>query len=103
MEAIGTNVTRFRPGDAAFGACAGAFAEYIGRALVAPLRSRTGRGNVVSHMARIVADDLATLGQLVLSGKVVPVVGRTCTLDEVPDALRQSEAGHVRGKVVIIP
>ena len=38
---------------------------------------------------------------LVASGKVVPVVDRTYSLDEIPVALDYLEQGHARGKVVI--
>ncbi len=45
--------------------------------------------------------DLERLRELIEAGKVVPVIGRTCPLSRVPDALRQLEAGHARGKVAI--
>jgi NADPH:quinone reductase-like Zn-dependent oxidoreductase len=35
------------------------------------------------------------------AGKVKPVVDRTYTLNQVPEAIRYLEAGHARGKVVI--
>jgi len=44
--------------------------------------------------------DLDTLRGLIESGSVTPAVDRTCSLDDVPAALRDLEAGRVRGKVV---
>jgi NADPH:quinone reductase-like Zn-dependent oxidoreductase len=46
-------------------------------------------------------DDLMVLKELIESGKVTPVVDRTYSLAEVPDAIRYLEQGHARGKVVI--
>ena len=45
--------------------------------------------------------DLDTLGQLAEEGKLAPVIDRTYSLSDVPEALRDLEAGHTRGKVVI--
>ena len=46
--------------------------------------------------------DLIALADLMQSGKVTPVIGRTYkSLSEVPEALRYLEQGHARGKVVI--
>ena len=56
---------------------------------------------LVVCMVRRNADDLATLRELVANGKVTPVIDRTCSLSEVPEAIRYLEAGHARGKVVI--
>jgi NADPH:quinone reductase-like Zn-dependent oxidoreductase len=47
-------------------------------------------------------DDLATVGTLLQSGKVTPVIDRRYKLSEAPEALRYLEAGHARGKVVLI-
>jgi NADPH:quinone reductase-like Zn-dependent oxidoreductase len=46
-------------------------------------------------------DDLITVGELVASGKIKPVVERTYKLSDAPEAMRYLEQGHARGKVVI--
>jgi NADPH:quinone reductase-like Zn-dependent oxidoreductase len=46
-------------------------------------------------------DDLIFVKSLIEAGKVVPVVGTRYSLREVPDAMRQLELGHSRGKLVI--
>jgi NADPH:quinone reductase-like Zn-dependent oxidoreductase len=46
-------------------------------------------------------DDLNTLRDLMLAGKVVPVIDRQYSLSEVPAAMRYLEKGHARGKLVI--
>ncbi|MFD6068338.1 MULTISPECIES: NAD(P)-dependent alcohol dehydrogenase [Amycolatopsis] len=46
-------------------------------------------------------DDLQTLRALIEAGKLTPVVDRTYSLAEVPEAIRYVREGHVRGKVVI--
>jgi NADPH:quinone reductase-like Zn-dependent oxidoreductase len=39
--------------------------------------------------------------ELLEAGKVKPVIDRSYTLSEVPEALRYFEEGHAQGKVVI--
>ena len=46
--------------------------------------------------------DLELLAAMLADGRVVPVVDRTFTLDEVPEAIRHLRAGRARGKVVIV-
>ena len=46
-------------------------------------------------------NDLVVLADLMQSGKVKPVIDRTYTLEQLPDAIRYVEEGHARGKVVI--
>jgi NADPH:quinone reductase-like Zn-dependent oxidoreductase len=45
-------------------------------------------------------NDLVVLKQLIETAST-PMIGRTYTLSETSDALRQLEEGHARGKVVI--
>jgi NADPH:quinone reductase-like Zn-dependent oxidoreductase len=52
-------------------------------------------------LAQMDGDDLAILGDLMQAGKVIPVIDRRYRLSEVPAAIRYSEEGHARGKIVI--
>ncbi len=55
----------------------------------------------VMILAELRKDDLAILGDLMQAGKVTPVIDRRYRLSEVPAALRYSEEGHARGKIII--
>jgi NADPH:quinone reductase-like Zn-dependent oxidoreductase len=46
-------------------------------------------------------EDLWFLKQLIEAGTLTPVIDRTYSLSETPEAIRYLENGHVRGKVVI--
>ena len=46
-------------------------------------------------------DDLLVLKELVESGKLTPVVGRTYSLDQVGAAVYYFGEGHAKGKIVI--
>jgi NADPH:quinone reductase-like Zn-dependent oxidoreductase len=46
-------------------------------------------------------NDLLFLKELLESGRVVPVIDRTYTLNQVPEAIAYLEEGRARGKVVI--
>jgi 2-desacetyl-2-hydroxyethyl bacteriochlorophyllide A dehydrogenase len=45
--------------------------------------------------------DLVILKDLIEAGKIVPVIDRTYSLSEVPEAIRQLEQRQVRGKIAI--
>ena len=45
--------------------------------------------------------DLKILTELVESGRLTPVIGRTFPLDETGEALKYIDSGHARGKVII--
>ena len=52
-------------------------------------------------IARMDNEDLSILGELMQSGKVTSVIDRRYRLSEVADAIRYSEEGHARGKIII--
>jgi len=52
-------------------------------------------------MARGSSEDLEVLRGLIEAGKVTSVIDRHYSLDQVAEAIRYSEQGHARGKIVI--
>jgi NADPH:quinone reductase-like Zn-dependent oxidoreductase len=52
-------------------------------------------------MAQLRGEDLSTLADLMQAGKIKPVLDRSYKLSEVPAAIRYSEEGHARGKIII--
>ena len=52
-------------------------------------------------IAKMRKDDLKTLADLIKNGEVTPVIDRRYSLSEVPAAIRYSEEGHARGKIII--
>jgi NADPH:quinone reductase-like Zn-dependent oxidoreductase len=75
----------------------GGFSRVIPAHLVAPfVPHRITAPTMAPNQA-----DLITLAGLIEAGKVTPVIDRTYPLAEVPEAIRQFQQGHTRGKIVI--
>jgi NADPH:quinone reductase-like Zn-dependent oxidoreductase len=65
------------------------------------LKSRGRSQNVTFFLAKINTEDLAFLGELIVTGKVKAVIDRRYELSDAPAALAYLGEGHARGKVVI--
>jgi NADPH:quinone reductase-like Zn-dependent oxidoreductase len=71
------------------------------RLVTTPLLSPFVSQRLAVTMARSDAADLATLGNLMETGEVTPVIDQRFALRETADAIRYVEEGHARGKVVL--
>jgi NADPH:quinone reductase-like Zn-dependent oxidoreductase len=80
----------------------GSMAQMFQAMLLGPLISMLGTKKMYIVSAKSNQTDLLVLKDLLETGKIVPVIDRRYPLSEVPDAFRYLEAGHARGKVVII-
>ena len=56
---------------------------------------------LITLLARLKQEDLEFLGDLMQSGEMTPVLDRSYPLIEVPAAIRYSEEGRARGKIII--
>jgi NADPH:quinone reductase-like Zn-dependent oxidoreductase len=80
------------------------YGQVLGRALgglKAAMLSEFVSQKFVMFITKLNKPDLIILSDLMQSGKVTPVIDRTCTLSETAQAMRYLEQGHARGKVVI--
>ena len=73
----------------------------VDRQIRALMLSPFVRHNLRSFISMASREDLQFLKELIEAGKVTPVIDRTYSLSEVPEAIRYLEEGHARGKVVI--
>ena len=80
----------------------GSNAQMFQAILLGPVISLTGTKKMGNVLARPNQKDLAFIKGLLEEDKVVPVIDRQCPLRETAEAIRYLEAGHARGKVVII-
>jgi NADPH:quinone reductase-like Zn-dependent oxidoreductase len=65
------------------------------------LRSIRGRQKAAFFITKLTQQDLDVMAQLMVSGKVTPVIESRYRLDEVGEALRYFREGHARGKIAI--
>jgi NADPH:quinone reductase-like Zn-dependent oxidoreductase len=73
----------------------------LGRSLSAPLVSLFVRPRLTMLVSKEHYADLLPLTDLIEAGRVVATIDRTYPLDDARDAMRQLEAGTVRGKICI--
>jgi NADPH:quinone reductase-like Zn-dependent oxidoreductase len=75
----------------------GPFKNSIMSAFSAPFTNQKLRG----FLATMNKDDLAVLAELMRSGQVVPAIDKRFSLDQIQEAIRYSESGRARGKIII--
>lgn len=54
-------------------------------------------------LAKITSADLAAMAELIAAKKVTPVIDRSYSLGDAPEAMRYLGTGHARGKLVVVP
>lgn len=74
----------------------------IVRPLEALLRSLVASQEMSMMIADLRREDLAELARLVAAGEVRPVLDHSFPLHEAADAIRYSETGRARGKILIL-
>jgi NADPH:quinone reductase-like Zn-dependent oxidoreductase len=68
---------------------------------IAFVLSRFLSRKLVMFVAKVNKEDLTTLGELMASGKVTPVIDKCYPLSETAQAMRDLDEGRARGKLVV--
>ncbi|MDJ0906436.1 MAG: NAD(P)-dependent alcohol dehydrogenase [Woeseiaceae bacterium] len=56
---------------------------------------------ITTLFASLSKENMQTLADMMGDGRLVTVIDRTYTLEDVPEAIRHSESGRARGKIII--
>jgi NADPH:quinone reductase-like Zn-dependent oxidoreductase len=83
------------------GGPAGKWIDPLPSVIKALFLSRFASQTFVMYIMTARHDDLNTVRDLMVAGKVISVIDRHYALNEVPQAIRYLEEGHARGKVVV--
>jgi NADPH:quinone reductase-like Zn-dependent oxidoreductase len=56
---------------------------------------------IIMLLAQLRQDDLEVMAEFMRAGEVKAIIDRHYSLAEVPEAIRYSESGRARGKIII--
>jgi len=73
----------------------------MGRQLRAVVLSPFVGQKLCTFVAKANARDLLVLNEHIESGKITPIIGRTYSLSDAPDAVRDLETGRTQGRIVV--
>ena len=79
----------------------GSAAQMFQAMVLGPLLSRRGGSQLGILSTRLSLQDLEIVRRLIEAGRVRPIIDRTYSFEQIPDAIRYMETGHARAKVVV--
>ena len=79
----------------------GSAAQMFQAMVLGPLLSRRGGSQLGILSTRLSMQDLEIVRRLIEAGRVRPIIDRTYSFEQIPDAIRYMEPGHARAKVVV--